>query len=285
MTGFSASWLALREPADHRSRNPSLRARLSTELGKRIARDQVLQVTDLGCGTGSNLRALAPGLHPRQSWRLIDYDRALLAEARSQLIGWADSSHSSDDPQKVVLHKDGCEIELALEQHDLNLQLEAVLGLRADLVTAAAFFDLVSESWIERFCRVLSAMFYTVLTYDGHEQWLPEHSADAVMRQAFHAHQATDKGFGVAAGPSANDVMANALRQSGFEVERAPSPWVLSRNKDRELMSVLAQGSANAVSETGLVSASDIEGWLYARQQAHSCVVGHEDLLAIPLSA
>ena len=280
MSGFSASWLALREPVDHRSRNMRLRSQLASELAKRVPRDQVLRITDLGCGTGSNLRALAPGLHPRQSWRLVDYDSALLAEARSQLVAWADRSDASQE--NIMLHKDGCDISVVFEQRDLNLQLEDVLGLPADLVTAAAFFDLVSEPWIERFCRALSMMFYTVLTYDGQEQWLPQHPADARMREAFHAHQSTDKGFGVATGPRATDVMCNCLVKAGFQVERAPSPWLLSQQGDQALMSALAEGSARAVSETGRVSAADIKSWLLARQQAQSCVVGHEDLLAVP---
>ena len=280
MSGFSASWLALREPADHRSRHAGLRARLISELGMRVPRDQVLRVTDLGCGTGSNLRALAPGLHPRQAWRLVDYDPALLAEARHQLMDWADHSASSDG--QIILIKDGNEIAVTFEQHDLNLHLEHVLGLPTDLLTAAAFFDLVSAPWIDRFCKSLTSVFYTVLTYDGHEQWLPKHAADTGMREAFHAHQSTDKGFGIAAGPRATGVMATTLSQSGFQVERAPSPWVLSQQGDGALMAALAQGAANAVSETGMLRPEDIQDWLDARQRAESCVVGHEDLLAIP---
>jgi hypothetical protein len=56
MSGFSAQWLDLREPVDHRSRN--------VELGRRLARHfegwRPITVVDLGCGTGSNLRATAP---------------------------------------------------------------------------------------------------------------------------------------------------------------------------------------------------------------------------------
>ena len=40
-------------------------------------------VVDLGCGTGSNLRALAPPCPRRQSWRLVDRDPALLAPRAS----------------------------------------------------------------------------------------------------------------------------------------------------------------------------------------------------------
>lgn len=278
MSGFSASWLALREPADHRARHAGLKASLLSELGKRVQPGGVLRVTDLGCGTGSNLRALSEGLHPRQSWHLVDYDPALLSEARAQLIQWADR-HDESGPI-LLLQKNGQDIEVLFERHDLNLNLEQVLALPADLVTAAAFFDLVSEQWIERFCRALNAVFYTVLTYDGIEEWRPAHPADDMMREAFHAHQGTDKGFGVAAGPRATKVMAHSLASAGFQVQRAPSPWTLSQKADRELMAALAQGSAHAVSETGRVSETDIQSWLMARQQAQSCVVGHEDLLA-----
>jgi hypothetical protein len=76
--------------------------------------------------------------------------------------------------------------------------------------------------------------------------------------------------------------MARCLRQAGFQVERASSPWILSQQEDGTLMSALAQGSANAVMEMERLSPADIQSWLKSRQQAQTCEVGHEDLLAIP---
>ncbi|HKH34927.1 MAG TPA: hypothetical protein VKA80_12340, partial [Beijerinckiaceae bacterium] len=64
MSGFSADWLALREPADHRARNRELLA----QLRARFAGQEAVTVVDLGSGTGSNLRACAPQLAPRQRW-------------------------------------------------------------------------------------------------------------------------------------------------------------------------------------------------------------------------
>ena len=78
MSGFSAEWLALREPADHASRNRSVAGGLAGYFGNR---DSVV-VVDLGCGTGSNLRATSQLLPDRQSWTLVDYDLDLLAAAR-----------------------------------------------------------------------------------------------------------------------------------------------------------------------------------------------------------
>jgi len=53
MSGFSPEWLTLREPADHRARDPMLALKVADRLQK-LPR---ITVTDLGCGTGSNIRA------------------------------------------------------------------------------------------------------------------------------------------------------------------------------------------------------------------------------------
>ena len=90
MSGFSAEWLALREPADHRARSPALVAELRSVFAGR----DTAAIIDLGCGTGSNLRALAASLPRRQSWRLVDRDPALLGAARERLAAWADASEA-----------------------------------------------------------------------------------------------------------------------------------------------------------------------------------------------
>ena len=55
---FTLDWLALREPVDHRSRSELALAGLRDWWRARRAS----RVVDLGCGTGSNLRYLAPRL-------------------------------------------------------------------------------------------------------------------------------------------------------------------------------------------------------------------------------
>ncbi|CAN0508743.1 unnamed protein product, partial [Phaeothamnion confervicola] len=77
MTGFSADWLALREPHDLRARNATvLAAVVASQAG-----NTAIRVVDLACGTGSTLRALAPQFHAPQNWRLADNDLGLLARA------------------------------------------------------------------------------------------------------------------------------------------------------------------------------------------------------------
>ena len=92
MSEFSAQWLELREPVDHRSRNQDLQAQVIDYLTKmETVYPGIIRLTDLGSGTGSNLRALAPQLGLMQFWTLIDYDVALLHTARATLLAWADS--------------------------------------------------------------------------------------------------------------------------------------------------------------------------------------------------
>ena len=279
MSGFSAEWLALREPVDHRARNATVRdAALEIFDGRDDA-----GIVDLGCGSGSNLRALAPYLPRIQSWRLVDHDPDLLAAARAALARWADHAETEADGA-LRLERGGKTIFVDFEEADLAGDLDRVLSGRIDLVTAAAFFDLVAEPWIATFCAALvdrNVPLYTVLTYDGVEVWRPPHQADAAMLSAFHAHQATDKGFGPAAGPKAVSCLTRAFAAAGWAVQIGQSAWLMNE-ADAALIAMLAEGSARAVAETGKVPAADIASWLDARRNAGACAIGHEDLFARP---
>jgi SAM-dependent methyltransferase len=284
---FSAEWLALREPADHASINPDVRAALVAAT----ARHETLQVVDLGCGAGSNLRGTAAALGARQHWRLVDYDPALLSAAAARLPEWAERSDAStrnailNRNMSLSLQKAGRDIGVSFEQHDLAKADFGALLAGAHLVTAAALFDLVSPAVMDRLAEAITGagqVFATVLTYDGFAQWLPAHPADAAMRAAFNAHQGGDKGFGPAAGPAATGVLAEAFYRRGYRVLRGTSPWVLDA-RFPTLRRELDQGWAAAVRETGQVPAAHIDAWL-AQRLTHGTgsIVGHEDFIAVP---
>ena len=279
MTGFSPEWLALREPADHRSRNP----KLAQALASYFDGWRPVTVIDLGCGAGSNLRATAPYLGPEQFWTLVDYDQNLLATAAERLQAWADGSATKDEA--LVLFKGAKRITVTFHRADLARELADVLAPGANLVTASALFDLASPEFLANLVREIAqrkAAFYTVLTYDGDQRWTPEHEADAAMLQAFHAHQARDKGFGASAGPNAPDVLSEAFSAAGYTVHEGDSAWRLGE-ADAGLIADLANGFAAAVAETGAVSAEDIASWRAVPRTG--CIVGHADTLALPPKA
>lgn len=263
MSGFSPEWLRLREPADHRARDRGLVSQLVAHLRGR----ESIKLVDLGCGAGSNFRALSPALPARQHWRLVDYDPALLNAAREEIAKWPDAKP-----------------EISFEAADLSRDLEQVLAVESDVVTAAALFDLVSQEWLERFVAAMAnrpCAFYTVLIYDGVMEWQPAHAADEAIRAAFNAHQRTDKGFGRAAGPDAGAFLVRALGRAGFDVRAAPSPWVLG-SEDLPLILSAAEGIADAARQTGLVAEAGIADWLRSRAALTGCTIGHVDMLALP---
>ncbi len=276
MSGFSAEWLALREPVDHRSRDPGLALRVQA----RFAGAERVTVVDLGCGAGSNLRATSALLSIRQDWTLVDYDPRLLMAARERLTAWADSATTTGDGLTLV--KANKTITVRFRQADLTHDLAAALGTAPDLVTASALFDLGSVAFIERCAATIAvsrAAFYTVLTYDGVQAWQPAHEADAAMLDAFRAHQLTDKGFGAAAGWTAPRALAKAFRAAGYSVTEGDSPWRLA-GTDARLIADLAAGFADAAAATGRIQQARLDDWRSVRR-THG-TVGHIDTLAIP---
>jgi hypothetical protein len=278
VTGFSAEWLALREPADHRARNPELLAALARLFSDRKS----VRVLDLGSGSGSNLRGTAPHLPLHQNWRLVDYDPGLIAAAQHSLSAWAQETTARGGTLRLARHEHVLDVEFRLA--DLASGVEGVLDEPADLVTAAAFFDLVSAEWIERFAAAIAARrlpLYTVLIYNGDEAWDPPHPSDRSVNAAFNLHQQTDKGFGAAAGPRAAGILATALRAKGYHVVLGDSAWRLGTG-DRALMAPLANGIAEAAKQTGQVPPAELLAWEWARLAVTACVIGHTDLLAVP---
>jgi SAM-dependent methyltransferase len=277
MSGFSPDWLALREPADHRARDSGIAAMVEARFATRGS----VAVIDVGCGTGSNLRATSQLLPDRQSWTLVDYDRGLLASARSALARWADGVEIAD--HGLALVKGRRRIAVTFRHADLAADLEAALAGDADLVTASALFDLCSGPFIRRFAQAVArkrAAFLTVLTYNGIQRFTPRHPLDQGIAQAFNAHQMRDKGFGPSAGPTAPAELADAFRAVGYLVSEGDSPWQLTVATDGALLSELTTGKVAAVAETGMLDATALAVWSAIRHTGAE--VGHTDTFAVP---
>ncbi|PTW62444.1 methyltransferase family protein [Breoghania corrubedonensis] len=266
MTGFSAQWLALREPADARARAPEI---LDAAVGVLADADAPL-IVDLACGTGSSLRALSPHLGNNQRWRLVDHDPVLLERARAECAGFSGIA----DLQTVAT--------------DLAAGPGSVLG-DADLVTTSAFLDLVSHDWALRFVAALSQNrlpFYASLTYDGRMGAEPSHPLDETVTDLVNRHQRQDKGFGPALGPHAVERVCECLENAGFRVSRARSDWIC-RTSEPIFQRELVEGWSKAAEEIGGLASNDLEAWREFRldmiEAGSSRIrVGHEDLFAVP---
>ncbi len=276
-SAFAPEWLALRESADARARN----AELAAALNARFALRDRINVVDIGCGAGANLRATAPLLPNIQNWTLIDNDAGLLAAARRSILKWADEGEDIGAGHLRV-RKGASTIDITFTRVDISQSIEDALPANVDLVTASAFFDIVSAEFIRKFVSAVAlrrAVFYGVLTYNGIQRWTPHRPQDNEMTSAFHHHQMRDKGFGPAAGPLAAGDLSDQLAMHGYSVIEGESPWVLTRD-DRSLIEETARGYALAVAETGAVPTQTIETWITVKRTG--AIVGHTDIIAVP---
>lgn len=276
MSDFSAEWLDLREAADARARN----ADVANAVSARLALRDEINVLDLGAGTGANLRSTAQLLPSRQTWTLVDRDMALLDAARVKLSRWADV-HAADG-EALELEKSGRKIRVVFKSADLARDTQALIADGAQLVTASAFFDLTSESYIRELAKAVvaaNAAFYTTLVYNGLQKWTPHRPADNQMTAAFQRHQMRDKGFGPAAGPLAGSHLVDQFRINGYLALAGESPWRLDRN-DRMLIEELVRGHAVAVGEDRSVDEKTIVTWVKVPRSA--AFVGHTDVFAAP---
>src|SRR5262245_846217 len=82
MPRVAPSWLTSREPADAAARTAELVDRVRTVV---VGQETPVVIHDLGCGTGSMGRWLAPQLPGPQHWVLHDRDADLLELAATEL--------------------------------------------------------------------------------------------------------------------------------------------------------------------------------------------------------
>jgi hypothetical protein len=264
MSAFAAEWLALREPYDKKARNPAV---LEAAVAS-VAGHPSVTISDLGCGTGSTLRALSPLLPARQTWRLIDNDLSLLAR-----VPVAASPRVTALPTPL----------------DLSRDLEAALDGPVDLVTASALLDLVSDDWLDRLAIEIAARkipLYAALIYDGRVVFDPADPGDSVIVASVNSHQRSDKGFGSALGPAAARTAITRLETVGYAVMHGTSDWIFGPS-DRDIQMEILSGWATAARETGEVPFAEIIGWLERRREVvaagrSSIRVGHVDIFAQP---
>jgi SAM-dependent methyltransferase len=295
--GFSADWLSLRESFDCDARNVAARRMRLVERLHRwhsgVARPW--RVIDLGCGTGSNLRWLAPRLGGAQQWLAVDHDAALLNAWPSVFDATGaplvDGAHDLAQVARWPLSSSA--VEIVRRQLDLAQHLEALPWHAADLVTASALIDLVGKDWLKRLvahCSAARAGLLLSLSVDGRHQWHPADRDDDWVSQAFAAHQQRDKGFGPALGARAVPELVQLLRQAGYRVMQARSDWQVdgrAHPRGQALMGAMVDGLGEAVREQLPASSERVDSW-HARRMAKTLqarlTVGHIDVLALPPS-
>lgn len=280
--GFSAAWLARREPFDAVARSAALAARLCALLP---ARPRLLE---LGAGAGSLFRWLAPRIARPQVWTMVDADGALLAHGFERTRAWAERrGWTVTTPSgALIVHAPGGAWRIEARVADFGVDPASLPLARHDAVVCSALMDLVSAAWARRFAAHLAVPFLACLTVDGRDRFIPAHPEDRLVARGFARHMRRDKGFGPAMGQAAPAMLARILGEAGFAVATAPSDWLIPRVASA-MLAELVEGHAAAAAEALPAAARRIAPWRDARLSAAaaqrlSVAIGHRDILAIP---
>jgi hypothetical protein len=231
---FSPSWLALREPADARARAGDLAAALAARL---VGRSQLV-IHDLGSGTGSMGRWLAPLLPGPQHWVLHDRDPDLLELALA-------------DPATAAA--DGSAVTVAGRPGDVG-RLTAEDLAEADLVTTSALLDLLTQHEVASLaaaCAGARCPALLTLTVAGRVELRPADPQDGEVSAAFNAHQRCSTGGRRLLGPDAVAGTIQAFSRLGGVVQVRPSPWQLGDRQlvDADLVGLWLRGWVGAAAE------------------------------------
>jgi hypothetical protein len=264
----SEEWLALREPADAAARAPDLVERLARELPATGR----LVIHDLGCGTGSMGRWLAPLLRGPQHWVMHDRDAGLLTFAGAERPG---------------LTADGTVVTVETRRSDITrLQPDDVAG--ASLITASALLDMLTDDELAGLvsgCTGAGCPVLLTLSVVGRIGMIPADHVDGLVAAAFNAHQRRDAGHGRLLGPDAVLRAADEFRRRGAEVIVRPSPWRLGPT-ETDLAVEWLTGWVRAAREQRPELAAETESYASRRLAQVAAgqleiIVEHADLLVL----
>lgn len=304
--GFSAGWLQQREPFDAEARCAAAgRLQLEACLARLRPRGGApWRVIDLACGTGSNLRWLAPRMGGAQEWLVVDHDAALLRRWPQALDAAAADLAVRTGPvprgpgrfqgRTLLLQGAGFDAAVVRQRLDLAQNLDRLPWRSAGLVTASALLDLVGASWLQQLVAAAAdagTALLMALSVDGRHTWTPADPDDGAVCALFAAHQRRDKGFGGAAlGAAAVPVLVEALRASGYRVLSARSDWRVdgaSGDAALAMHRAMVQGLSAAALEQApsAAAAARVRDWRRRRlalAPRSLLRVGHVDVLALP---
>lgn len=266
---YSPEWLGLREPADAAARSEAL----LDPLRDRLSSVPRLVIRDLGCGTGSMGRWLAPRLPGRQHWVLQDRDADLLAHAAAGMVHTA---------------ADGAPVSVETRCADITSVTAADLA-GTSLITASALLDLLTLAEADRLaeaCVQARCPALLTLSVAGRVELTPADPLDATIAEAFDDHQRRYSDRGRLLGPDAANAVAESFTRRGAAVRRQDSPWRLGPAQ-AALIAEWLHGWVGAAVEQRPELADRARPYLDRRLAQAAAgeldvIVHHTDVLALP---
>ena len=264
----SSDWLALREAEDARARSADLALAIPPLL-----RDGPHTVHDLGSGTGSLMRWLAPLLSGGQTWVLHDWNASL-------------TDRALDGPPPL----DGDDRAVAIRTRVGELDRLTADDLRgASLVTASALLDVLTAAEAHAIvdaCVQVGAPAFVSLSVTGEVELRPWDALDKRVSDAFNEHPRREVTGRRLLGRYGAPIVRGLFEQAGWRVRQARTTWRLD-DGEPALLREWFDGWVDAAEEQSPELADALAGYRALRngqldRGELSAVVYHLDVLAWP---
>jgi hypothetical protein len=259
-------WLAARAAADSSARAATidtLLPELINYLTKAAGSEAVIEIVDLGAGTGANQRWLAPRLPFQQRWIHLDHDPII--------------SRSLPLPDQTMI------IDESVEALDSVLRSQSS---SARMVTCSALLDVLTTTELRAICRPVienQAPALFSLSVTGMLNITPADPHDQLLLDAFNDHQRRAG----RAGPAAPLLVVDTLLAGGLIVHTEETPWQLTGVSPHGFVEQVLQERLDVAVDQDSSLAAIAAAWLELRrvQLAGGILridLGHRDILVLP---
>ena len=246
---------------------------------------------ELGAGSGSLFRWLAPIIGRSQRWLWLDDDADLLELGMRITAHWADrlgyDVQRSEDATELTLHTPRGTWTIETRGYDLDdpplmLPLEA-----ADAVTCSAVLDLFSEDWLAGLLHAIGQCpFYAAINVTGRDWVSPRRPDDALVGRGYLLDQIGNAGLPDPLGPDVPGVAQEVCEEIGLQYASARSDWII-RPRHRAMLRHMIGFMTNAARQALPQHRRRIDLWERRRRQEITAGrlamrVGHVDVLISP---
>jgi hypothetical protein len=246
----SLAWLRLAEPFDHAARS----AGLVEDLRAVLPAERPIGLVDLGAGTGSNLRYLAPRLGGEQEWHLFDRRQRMLDELPDELGRWAAE-------RALPAHRSGDVLYVGPWQVRWSALGATLPDVGAHAIVANGFLASLDQDAIQDLADWLvdrGVPFLASANLDQRVRIVPGHALDDAVL--------------VSARPDPVEMLAGLL--DGFDVRVESTDWRIGADQPDLQRASIARIGGDAAWRAARLEQID-RGRL-------EIVLGHQELLARP---
>lgn len=226
-----ALWLSYRAACDAAARHKGVERKFLEFFNHK----SVLELVDVGAGTGANFRYYFDLIQQNQRWTFLEKDPFLLAQASDTIAQYAHQhGYRFEQPHAHLIRVSAGkkQAHIQLTQGSLE-ELDRLVNLAdTDIVTANAVFDLIAYEQFDALVGRLKRQYVCLLsTLNYYEiSFLPFSEADARFVRWYHMYLKRPQPSGIAMGADCCEEMLDLLHQHEMIIIQEASQWHISRN-------------------------------------------------------